>query len=198
MKKPFHEGARDYVRQMGLVYTRAEPTPKSREMVPGRLQGYMYDKKRGGQLTLCPEVTIMHKTAGGGLISSLSDLCQLGKRIAETFQRRKDFLPSLKYELFSQILSQPGHSTELKQPGRKYSMGFLVYQDAPDFPEGTVMVGHGGNAVGISSFFLVAAPWGDWERPIVAAVATNIKGKSLSALAHDIVREAMLVLEQTV
>ena len=80
----------------------------------------------------------MHKTAGGGLISNLSDLCVLGKRIAETFQRRTDFLPGVKYEVFSQILNQPGHSTELKQPGRSYSMGFQVHQDAPDFPKGSM------------------------------------------------------------
>ena len=60
----------------------------------------------------------------------------------------------------------------------------------------TVIVGHGGNAVGMSSHFLVAAPNGDWSEPIVVAVAANIKGKSLAALAKDIVREAMLALEE--
>ena len=58
-------------------------------------------------------------------------------------------------------------------------------------------MGHGGNAVGVSSFFLVAAPWGEWKEPIVVAIAANIKGKSLAALAHDIVREAMIALEDT-
>ena len=42
MGKPFHEAARDYIRQMGLVQTRAEPTPKSREIVSGRIQGYSF------------------------------------------------------------------------------------------------------------------------------------------------------------
>ena len=59
-----------------------------------------------------------------------------------------------------------------------------------------MIVGHGGNAVGMSSQFLVAAPNGDWSEPIVVAVAANIKGKSLAALAKDIVREAMLALEE--
>ena len=94
----------------------------------------MFDVTKG-ELTLCPEITVMHKTAGGGLISNLSDLCVLGKRIAETFERKRDYLPGVKHEVFSQILKSPGHATELKRPGERYSLGFFISENTAEFPE---------------------------------------------------------------
>ena len=137
--KPFHEYIHDFVRQLGMKHTMPEPTPKSREIVLDRLPCYFFNAKTVS-LTLVPEVTLLHRTAGGGLISSLSDLCLLGSLIAQQFAGVRNGLPGVKNELFNQIL-RPPQGTEARVPGlpkKNYSLGFQVYEEDPSFPEGDV------------------------------------------------------------
>ena len=88
-------------------------------------------------LTLAPEITIMHKTAGGGMLSTLSDLCRLGTLLADQFAGTKK-MSGVKEEVFDQIL-RPPKGKEVPVPGRpnvKYSLGFGVYEEDPSFPAG--------------------------------------------------------------
>ena len=154
MDKPFHEYIHDFCRLMGLTQTRAEPTPLSREIVPGRMPCYMFDYKNQ-KLTLPPEVTMMHKTAGGGLISTLDDLCLLGKRIADTFANREMFLPGVSREIFEQVLKPP---IAVKVPNKNYfnySLGFYVYQDDPSLPKGRITTQKSTCTQPILNFYLV-------------------------------------------
>ncbi|XP_075258886.1 serine beta-lactamase-like protein LACTB, mitochondrial isoform X1 [Convolutriloba macropyga] len=193
--KPFHEYIHDFVRQLGMNHTMPEPTPKSREIVLNRLPCYLFNTKTVS-LTLAPEITIMHKTAGGGMLSTLSDLCRLGTLLADQFAGTKK-MSGVKEEVFDQIL-RPPKGKEVPVPGRpnvKYSLGFGVYEEDPSFPAGTVMVGHSGATTGMCSYLLICAPKGDWSTPIIVTIAANMDNKVTYLLVKHIVRETINLME---
>ena len=102
--KPYHEYVNEFVKQMGLNNTCVEPTPESRQIVPGKMPGYYF---QNGKLKMVPELNVMHLSGSSGMISSLSDLTQLGKLIARTFSGTDSYIPGVKSDVFRQALSPP-------------------------------------------------------------------------------------------
>ena len=154
-------------------------------------RGRQYERDASGRLRNAPPVNNSCKWAGGGLLSTVLDLCTMGNVLLHAAGHLSGTPGS------SSILSPAGveamwasfePSARSSWTGRGYGLGWVVQPERAEFG------GHGGRlpltwshtggaAGGSSVLLLLPGP-----RPVAVAILANIGGVDLEPLARELAR----------
>ena len=129
------------------------------EIIPNRAKGY---RKIEADLKNSEFVDMSSRFAGGGILSTPSDLVKLSRSL----DQGKVLKPEFQKMMYSSMVTRNGHITQ-------YGMGWFV-----DFIQGFWNVGHGGAQQGTSTH-LLRIP----EENFAVAVTCNEEGQSTSRYA---------------
>ena len=142
------------------------------------------------------------KIAGGGLLSTPSDLCRFGDTMLYSWQateaaRPAGYLrPQTARWLWTAPDGPPGPASRRRWTSYRYARGWQVRPGQPELgvgPGAALVACHTGGAAGCSSILLVR-PAGEQSgadgRPhgVTVAVITNSEGADLRGLADDTAR----------
>lgn len=132
-------------------------------IIPGRVRFYEHDKE--GRLVNAPYVDNSYKWAGGGFLSTPSDLVRFGFAMLDgkVLQRKTIEM------LWTPLRLESGKSTG-------YGLGW-----GSEEVDGRRVISHGGGSVGGTTAFMIIP-----EERMVVAVTTNLTGAETGAIAKEV------------
>jgi CubicO group peptidase (beta-lactamase class C family) len=161
--EPFLEFMRrDVFAPLGLRHTVPEFMAG---IIPDRVRFYEHDKE--GRLVNAPYVDNSYKWAGGGFLSTPSDLVRFGFAILDD-----DLLePETRKLLWTPLQLESGKSTA-------YGLGWGV-----DTADARRVIGHGGGSMGGTTSFMIFP-----DQRIVVAVTTNLSDAEVGPIAKEVAK----------
>lgn len=134
-------------------------------IIPDRVRYYEHDKE--GRLVNAPYVDNSYKWAGGGFLSTPSDLVRFGFGMLDgkVLQRKTIDM------LWTPLTLESGKSTG-------YGLGWSV-----DSVDGLRVIGHSGGSVGGTTQFLIFP-----DQRMVVAVTTNLSDAKVGAIANEVAK----------
>ena len=133
------------------------------DIIPDRVRFYEHDKE--GQLVNAPYVDNSYKWAGGGFLSTPSDLVRFGFAMLDD-----DLLkPETRKMLWTPLQLESGKSTG-------YGLGWGV-----DEADGHQVISHGGGSVGGTTAFMIIP-----EQRMVVAITTNLTDAETGPIAKAV------------
>ena len=145
--------------RLGLSSTAADWTDR---IIPNRTS--FYERRRDGHVYNAPFVDNSYKWAGGGFLSTPSDLVRFAMAHADT-----SFIsPEVRKELWTPLVLDSGDTTN-------YAIGWSVGHDS----EGRYMVSHGGGSIGGTTFLLYYP-----EQNVAVAIVSNARGPTTPEAAE--------------
>jgi len=153
---------REVIAPLGLRHTVAEYMA---DIIPDRVRYYEHDEE--GRLVNAPYVDNSYKWAGGGFLSTPSDLVRFGFGMldAKVLQRKTIDL------LWMPLRLESGKSTN-------YGLGWGV-----DTVDGRRVISHGGGSVGGTTSFMIFP-----DQRMVVAVTTNLTDAKVGPIASEVAR----------
>jgi serine beta-lactamase-like protein LACTB len=134
-------------------------------IIPDRVRYYEHDKE--GRLVNAPYVDNSYKWAGGGFVSTPSDLVRFGFGMldGEVLQRKTIDM------LWTPLTLESGKSTG-------YALGWGV-----DTVDGHRVISHGGGSVGGTTAFMILP-----DQHMVVAVTTNLTDAEVGPIANEVAK----------
>lgn len=134
-------------------------------IIPDRVRFYEHDKE--GRLVNAPYVDNSYKWAGGGFLSTPSDLVRFGFGMLDD-----DLLkPETRKMLWTPLELESGKSTG-------YGLGWGV-----DTVDGRRVIGHGGGSMGGTTSFMIFP-----DQRMVVAVTTNLSDAKVGPIANEVAK----------
>lgn len=152
-------------------------------------------KNKNGKLENAPYVDNSYKYAGGGFISTASDLCKFANTMLYSYQQKdSDKGGILKAETVKQMWTPVDNTSCFWNPDGGYGMGWCVVPQKEEFGECRQQrwsVNHTGAAIGASSalFILPRCPSQKVESPpagVAVAMICNVQNAGLNKTAEQI------------
>ncbi|XP_069812447.1 serine beta-lactamase-like protein LACTB, mitochondrial [Dendropsophus ebraccatus] len=188
----------DYMQQMFRDLGMTNTLPEEHEpIIYNRARFYsISDKKR---LINCPYVDNSCKWAGGGFLSTVTDLLRFGNVLLYSYQAKEmsTVLPGyLKPDTISMMWRQVPNTEMSWDRDGKYAMGWGTVEQRQDYGQCKCQkhyVSHTGGAVGASSVLLIL-PEEDSQtvippRGVVVTIIANMQGTGLNSTALKIALE---------
>ncbi|XP_030044141.1 serine beta-lactamase-like protein LACTB, mitochondrial isoform X2 [Microcaecilia unicolor] len=196
MKEMFHDLGMD-----ATIQEEHEP------LIYNRARFYVYNKK--GHLANVPYVDNSYKLAGGGFLSTVSDLLIFGNALLYSYQLQQfsnsngKLLPGYLKPETTTMMWLPVPNTEMSSnKDGKYGMGWGIVEKKQEYGQCRLQqhyVSHSGAAVGASSVLLILPE--DLEsvdtssgvvfppRGVVVSIICNMQSTSLNSTARNIALE---------
>ncbi|XP_073435494.1 serine beta-lactamase-like protein LACTB, mitochondrial isoform X2 [Dendrobates tinctorius] len=188
----------DYMQQMFRDLAMVNTLPEEHEpIIYNRARFYSFsDKKR---LINCPYVDNSCKWAGGGFLSTVSDLLRFGNVLLYSYQAKETatMLPGyLKADTVSKMWKQVPNTEMSWDRDGKYAMGWGTVERKQDFGQCKCQkhyVSHTGGAVGASSVLLILPGENNQmmipPSGVVVTIIANMQGTGLNTTALKIALE---------
>lgn len=204
-KEPFEKHIIKMAKELGMDHTYLD---ENSPLIYHRGRHYMKNKS-GKKLINCPYVDLSYKWAGGGLLSTVTDLLQFGNVMLYSYQ-----IPSSSSKQNSAKNSTVNQNNTVKpgflkpetvksvwaplyKYGKKddffYGMGWFVNEENQKYGQGKqtkFCVSHTGNAVGGSSVLLILPPsskaMDNPPKGVVVAIIVNMISVNLDPAARDV------------
>ncbi len=172
--KPFHQLIKELVTDpLALSQTQAEHLLTDRNNLAG------FYTSDGGLYGVIPEQNLSNKVAGGGLVSTPTDLVQLGAALLNGKMLNRSSFEEM-------VTVQP--MFDGSEPPQYYTLGWRHYETSQIIdPDNKVdIIHHGGVASGANAFLMLVP-----DHNISVAIVTNGKGKrsrgEIQRLAYQLV-----------
>ncbi len=153
---------REVIAPLGLRHTVAEYMV---DIIPDRVRYYEHDDE--GRLVNAPYVDNSYKWAGGGFVSTPSDLVRFGFGMLDGGVLQKKTVDLL----WTPLHLESGKSTE-------YGLGWNVNE-----VDGHRVISHGGGSVGGTTAFMILP-----EQRVVVAITTNLTGAKTGSIATEVAK----------
>ncbi|XP_056428820.1 serine beta-lactamase-like protein LACTB, mitochondrial isoform X2 [Hyla sarda] len=188
----------DYMQQMFRDLGMTNTLPEEHEpIIYNRARFYsINDKKR---LINCPYVDNSCKWAGGGFVSTVTDLLSFGNVLLYSYQAKEmsNRLPGyLKPDTVSMMWRQVSNTEMSWDRDGKYAMGWGTVEGKQDYGQCKCQkhyISHTGGAVGASSVLLIMPEEDNQSvippRGIVVTIIANMQGTGLNSTALKIALE---------